>query len=251
MNSKALKIESTFDLDDPRRTLEHRDIILSKPFLKRLYTDWYSELFNEIEGLPEGKILEIGSGGGFIKDLNKDVITSDILDLPNVDMVFSAEEMPFQDNELSAILMINVFHHIPDVRKFLSEASRTLKYGGRIVMIEPGNTVLSRFIYKSFHHEMFDEKRDWTFPTSGPLSGSNQALPYIVFSRDREEMERSFPRLRVEKIRMHTAYRYIVSGGVSRNQILPDFSYNILKGMETILPGLTSLFQTIVISKHE
>ncbi|MEQ8324950.1 MAG: class I SAM-dependent methyltransferase [Vicingaceae bacterium] len=251
MNLAAGKLLSEYDLDDPRRTLQHRDIILSKPFLKKIYTDWYIEIFNELKGIPNGKKLEIGSGGGFIKELVPEFITSDILELPNVDMAFSAEEMPFADDELSAISMINVLHHIPDVRNFFSEASRTLKPGGKVVMIEPANSPMSRFIYKRFHHELFDEKRDWSFPATGPLSGSNQALPYIVFKRDRPDFERSFPELKIQTVRLHTGFRYIVSGGVSRKQLLPDFTFAFIKKLEAILPGLTGMFQTIVLKKNE
>jgi len=245
-----VKIASEYDLDDPRRTLEHRDIILSKPFLKRIYEDWYKEILNEAENTPRGIKLEIGSGGGFIKDMDSSVITSDILELPNVDKVFSAEEMPFGENELSSIMMVNVFHHIPDVRKFLKEASRVLMKGGKIIMIEPANSFLSRFIYKNFHHEMFDEKRDWTFPQSGPLSGSNQALPYIVFKRDKKDFEQDFPLLSIKKFYLHTAYRYILSGGVSRKQMIPGMLYSLIKKLEGFLPNYTGMFQTIVIEKN-
>ena len=246
-----MKIASKYDLDDPKRTLEHRDIILSKSFLKRIYTDWYTEILHEAEDTIEGVKLEIGSGGGFIKDIDSRIITSDILELPNVDKVFSAEAMPFKENEVSAIMMVNVFHHIPNVRNFLTEASRVLKKGGKIIMIEPANSPMSRFIYKNFHHELFDEKRDWTFPQTGPLSGSNQALPYIVFKRDKKEFEQSFPSLSVDKLYLHTSYRYILSGGVSRNQLIPGFMYSFFKLLERVLPNCTGMFQTIVIRKNE
>jgi len=244
------KIESKYDLDDPRRTLEHKEIILSKPFLKGIYEEWYAQLLHETSDCPDGIKIEIGSGGGFLKDIEPKVITSDILELPVVDQVFSAEEMPFSDNEVSAIMMVNVFHHIPEVRKFLREAQRVLKSGGKIVMIEPANSMWSRFIYKNLHHEMFDEQRDWTFPTSGPLSGSNQALPYIVFERDREIFEREFNDLKVEYIKLHTGLRYLFSGGVSRMQMIPSFAGGFIKSVENLFPTAIGMFQTIVVKKN-
>ena len=78
------KIESNYDLDDPRRTLEHRDVILSKPFLKNIYKEWYGKLLNEVQDGPSGIKLEIGSGGGFFQEIEPDIVTSDILDLPVV-----------------------------------------------------------------------------------------------------------------------------------------------------------------------
>lgn len=243
------KVTSQYDLDDPMRTLEHRELILGKACLKKIYVGWYHTLLREAADCPEGVKLEIGSGGGFFKEVAPEVITSDILDLPVVDKVFSAEQMPFEKEELAAIFMINVFHHIPDVRNFLKESERTLKSGGKIVMIEPANSPFSRLIYKNFHHEMFDERRDWTFPESGPLSGSNQALPYIVFKRDRKIFEAEFPGLKVEKIQLHTGLRYLISGGLSRNQLLPDASFGFIKAIEGVAPSLIGMFQTIVVKK--
>ena len=112
------------------------------------------------------------------------MVTSDILSLPNVDKVFSAEELPFNENELASIVMLNVFHHIPKPYLFLKEAERTLVKGGKIIMIEPANSALARFIYKRFHHEPFDEKGGREIEAGNPLSNSNQALPYIYFERD-------------------------------------------------------------------
>ena len=58
--------------------------------------------------------MELGSGGGFLKDIEPSVICSDVLDLPTNDLTFSALDMPFADGELSALFMIDTFHHIPD-----------------------------------------------------------------------------------------------------------------------------------------
>ena len=135
------KYELAYELDDPRASLEHRDIILSKPFLKKLYIDWYKSIMSAVpEPSPVSKVLEIGSGGGFLKDLYPSVITSDILPLEHVDLVVNAEKLPFADGELAAIVMLNVFHHIPNPSLFLNEASRCLRSRGKIVMIEPANS---------------------------------------------------------------------------------------------------------------
>ncbi|MCW3078126.1 MAG: Methyltransferase type 11, partial [Bacteroidetes bacterium] len=149
------KYRIPYDLDDPKATLAHREIILSKPYLKRLYLGWYKLFISKTKDIKGGRHLEIGSGGGFYKEVFPEVVTSDILDLPNVDKVFSAEEMPFGSNELASIVMLNVFHHIPKPYLFLKEAERTLIKGGKIIMIEPANSSLARFIYKRFHHEPF------------------------------------------------------------------------------------------------
>ena len=247
---KKYKID--FDLDDPNASLAHRDIILKKPFLKRLYNDWYLIFIIKSKEIKNGKYLEIGSGGGFLKDVFAEVITSDILTLPNVDLIFSAEEIPFKENELASIVMLNVFHHIPKPHLFLKEAQRTLIKGGKIIMTEPANSSLARFIYKRFHHEPFDEKGQREIKAGNPLSNSNQALPYIYFERDLDLFKKDFPSLKINSINYHSPFSYIISGGVSRSAMLPFFMYNFVKGIEWLFSPFfkqIGLFCTIEIEK--
>ena len=242
-----------FDLDDPKATLAHRDLILQKPFLMRLYNDWYDVFINKAKEIKTGKHLEIGSGGGFLKEVFPEVITSDILALPNVDMVFSAEVMPFKENELASIVMLNVFHHIPKPYLFLQEAQRTLVKGGKIIMTEPANSALGRFIYKRFHHEPFEENGPREIKAGNPLSNSNQALPHIYFERDLELFKKEFPLLKINSIKYHSPFSYIISGGVSRSAMLPYFMYNFVKGIEWLFSPLSKqlgLFCTIEVEKN-
>ncbi len=249
-----LKHAETFDIDDPRRTLQHRDIILSKQFLRKLYEEWYAIFKFHATQVPAGALVELGSGGGFLKEIIPNVITSDVLEIPNiVDKIFYAQEMPFENESVSAIFMTDVFHHIPDSGAFLKEATRVLKHKGRIVMIEPGNSIWGRFIYKNFHHEPFNIHGDWFIPQSGPMSGSNQALPYIVFERDRKKFEKEFPELKIKEISYHTPLRYLLSGGVSKKQMVPSFSFGFFKALEKFLRGINNkfgMFVTIVIEKE-
>ncbi len=247
---KKYKID--FDLDDPNASLAHRDIILKKPFLKKLYNDWYLIFIIKSKEIKNGKYLEIGSGGGFLKDVFPEVITSDILTLPNVDLIFTAEEIPFKENELASIVMLNVFHHIPKPHLFLKEAQRTLIKGGKIIMTEPANSSLARFIYKRFHHEPFDEKGQREIKAGNPLSNSNQALPYIYFERDLDLFKKDFPSLKINSINYHSPFSYIISGGVSRSAMLPFFMYNFVKGIERLFSPFykqIGLFCTIEIEK--
>ncbi|MCC6370921.1 MAG: class I SAM-dependent methyltransferase [Bacteroidia bacterium] len=246
------KYQIGFSLDDPRTTLAHRDIILNKPFLKRLYKDWYAVFIKAFNRGVVGKHLEIGSGGGFLKEEFQAVVTSDILSLPNVDQVFSAEEMPFKSNELATIVMLNVFHHIPKPYLFLKEAERTLVKGGKIIMIEPANSALGRFIYKRFHHEPFDETAGREIEAGNPLSNSNQALPYIYFERDLELFKKDFPQLKINSVKYHSPFAYVISGGVSRSAMLPYFMYNVVKFKEWLLNPFArqlGLFCTIEVEK--
>lgn len=250
--SKLSLFHSLYDLDSPESTIFIRDIILKKRFLNRIYTEWYGWLISKAKNCGEGICLEIGSGGGFLKNLFPEAVTSDILDLPFVDVVCSAERLPFADHSLACIMMLNVFHHIPRPYLFLEEAQRCLVAGGKILMIEPANTYWGRFIYTRFHHEPFKPEAGWEISPGNPLSNSNQALPYIYFKRDINNFNERFPQLRLNEMRPHTPFLYLVSGGLSRNAILPPAMYGFVKFVEWMVSPLNrqlGMFYCIEIEK--
>ncbi len=242
-----------YDLDDPRLTEQRKQIITGKPFLKKIYIDWYNEIKSRLKNIPAGKIVEIGSGAGFFKEIMPSVITSDIMPLSSTDITFSAEEMPFADGELSGITMVDVLHHIPHARLFFKEAVRTLKPGGKIVMIEPSNSTWGRFIFSNFHHEPWNPQGDWELPSSGPLSGANGALPWIIFVRDRKQFEQEFPELKITHMRQHTPLRYLISGGVSLKAMVPAWSSGFFSFAEKLTSPFSStfaMFQTIEVTRQ-
>jgi SAM-dependent methyltransferase len=241
------------NLDDVSTTLLHAKIIQDKPFLKKLYLDFYNTFKKSIPQNGGNKLLvELGSGGGFIKEIVPNAVTSDVLKLPGVDKHFSVLKMPFDNNSVDAYFMIDVLHHINDAAVFFKEMDRTLKAGGKIVMIEPANTAWGRFIYQNFHHERFDPLGGWGFEKTGPLSSANGAIPWIIFYRDRKQFERQFPSLKIVRLDPHTPLRYLISGGVSMRQMLPSFLYGAVKGLEIILSPFNKyigMFLTIEINK--
>ncbi len=240
------------DLDSPAATVLHGEVIRRKTFLRELYHDFYSEMIGATSATHGGTHVELGSGGGVMKDLLPSLVTSDMLPLPTVDCCFDAEAMPFGDSSIDTFFMLNALHHFPNVERALREIERCLKAGGRVAMIEPANTAWGRLVYRNFHHEAFEPGADWTFESSGPLTGGNGALPYIVFVRDRETFESRFPSLQIERIRYHTPLRYLLSGGFTLRQLVPSMSHGAVRAAERatgFLGSLTGMFMTVAIRK--
>jgi len=173
-------LTKNFDLDDPRTTMLRYEILRSKPFLKRIYQDWYEMIFQHSK--EEMQILEIGSGAGFLNLFSKNVILTDVLHLKGINLQCDGHSLPIKSQELDSIVTVNVLHHLSDPEKFFMEASRCLKVDGTICMIEPWATPWSIIFYPNFHHEPFDpNSADWGCKEGGPLSNSNQAIPWIIF----------------------------------------------------------------------
>jgi SAM-dependent methyltransferase len=239
------------DLDSPETTAIRRQIVRSKPFLRAIYEEWYRMLMDRVPDKP-GQVLELGSGGGFFGEAMPDLITSELFPVPGVDQVIDAQAMPFEDASLTAIVMTNVFHHIPRVELFLSEAARTLVPGGRVAMVEPWNTPWSRVVHRTLHHEpMVPDAEEWTFPSSGPLSSANAALPWIVCERDRDRLESQWP-LEVVEISRFMPLRYLLSGGVSMRSLQPGWTYGFWRSFERITgyERRMAMFALIVIERE-
>lgn len=247
-------------IDDPNTTLIRRQIIREKVFLKKLYRDWYQQIVEALS-LDRDKnlnILEIGSGAGFLSEFIPELITSEVFPIQGVDRVIDARDLPFADESLDAIVMTDVFHHIPDVKLFLQEANRCLRFRGRLIMIEPWKNGWSSWVYKNLHHEPFNiDQREWQLPAFGdslgsisPLSLANSALPWIVFDRDHGLFKDLFPKLKIHSITPQMPFIYLLSGGVSLRELLPASTYNFFRTLEKLsLEKRAGMFARIEVIK--
>jgi SAM-dependent methyltransferase len=227
---------------------------------KKCLNDIYREIYSMIMSAREkylatgGEVLEIGSGGDFVKTLFPQVTTSDIKQLANVDLIFSAENLPFKDNSLDAIISVFVLHHIPNVIKFFEEAYRCLKPGGGIICVETYYGPLARFVYKNMHPEPFDENAsDWLVRGDNPMTSSNQALSYLILQRDKERFKKRFPGFHLVYQKPFGFLRYMLTGGMWLKQKAPDWMFPFLKAVEALLTPLMpyiGLHHIFVIKKY-
>lgn len=122
---------TNIDLDHPDTTILHAQIIKQNPFLKHWYFKQYTKYKVLIANNSNGNHIEIGSGGGFIKEVIPFVKTSSILPSDKekgiADLVLDAENLNLGNNSINSFFMLDVFHHLKNPSKFLSEANRCLK----------------------------------------------------------------------------------------------------------------------------
>lgn len=234
-------------LDDPRRLDELRSTIQSKPALRAFYADAYRRYARCIaRAHPGGALLELGSGGGFVREVIPDIITSDVITYEGVDRIVDATRLPFAEASLSFIGMLNVFHHIPNVEAFFDEASRCLLPGGRVLIVDSHRGWLSTPILRHLHHEPYDDAtRDWKFTSTGPLSGANGALAWLVFVRDRERLLR-WPKLRLVDYAPHTPLQYWLAGGLKRWTLLPARAVPAATSLDELLMRVSARFGSFV-----
>jgi len=238
-------------LDDPKTTESRTRIIREKGFLRQIYEEWYRLLIGHIPD-ADGAVLEIGSGGGFLKEYHKDALASEVFFTPYVDVVFDAMTMPFKEASLRAILMVDVLHHIPEPALFFTEAARCMARGGRCLLIEPWNTLWARWVYQYLHHEPFNPDGGWSIQAGGPLSGANGALPWILLERDYTLFCRRFPEWHVSLVKPMMPLVYLLSGGVSLRSLIPARTYQWIRRMERGMEGVErkcGMFALIILER--
>jgi SAM-dependent methyltransferase len=226
----------------PEFFARQKALIEERPLLKHCYDDWYERLIADVRSVPtQGLLLELGSGGSCLKEIEPAFITSDVI--PDVaEQVIDARELPFADSTLQAIALTHVLHHIPDVEAFFREAQRTLIPGGVITMIEVAHTPFARFFFRNFHPEPYDDTRlEWSFGQQDSMMDSNQALSWMVFVRDRERFKQLFPDLIIEESAFTPWFTYLISGGVTMRDLIPRFLVPPLLAVEWLLTPLRPL----------
>ncbi len=61
------------------------------------------------------------------------------------------------------------------------------------------------------------------------MKDANNALPWIIFFRDRRCFEKKLPFLKVRRVRHHTFLRYYASGGLSHRPFIPGMLYPVVQ----------------------
>jgi SAM-dependent methyltransferase len=226
-----------------------------KPTLRAIYRDFYQKIEN---AMCDGDILEIGGGIGNLQIDSGCVIKSDIQYSPELDVVADAQNLPFDNEVFSNIVLFDVLHHLQCPLLFFSEARRVLKPGGKIIMLEPGITPVSKIMYKVGHEEPVEMGWDMKDPCKVDVNkdpyDSNQAIPTILFKRDSKVFIEMVKGFNIDRSDWLSLFAYPLSGGFKSWSLLPyRWVKTILKIEEIVLPflGKYMAFRLMVVLKKE
>jgi SAM-dependent methyltransferase len=247
---------------DRAATLRNRARLAANRNLLFWYRELYRDQFKDISNPAALSILEIGSGTSPLKQFLSNVVTSDVLDLSYLDLVFDCHEIDkldaIKDNSLDVITLTNVLHHLKSPIAFLKRAAKKLKSGGKVIATEPFFSVLSTVIFKYLHHEAVDFRvsEPELGGVQGPLASANIALPWLIFFRKREWLQRlndNFD-LATLSVRPFSALSYMVTGGISHRLPVPRFLYRILFPVDLAisrrLPRFCAAFFTVTLTRR-
>lgn len=245
--SKKARQELKGAWDDPVRATFLQRRILEEKFLLR---NWYEKIYDFISrNLKTGLVtIEIGSGSSFLYKSLEKLIKTNILFIPDNDIVFSAYDMPLRDNSTDNLILISVFHHLGDPKKFLEEAIRILKPNGRILISDPFISKLSYGLWHFLHPEGCDMSRIGFDKKTrdNPLLDANSANATLIFTDKHSNHGFNFSRCRIIKIVYHTIFHYWLAGGYNLPPLLPRLSLGIINLAEKLLSPFSRFLASFI-----
>jgi SAM-dependent methyltransferase len=222
-----------------------------KPVLRAIYEDFYHRV---IAACRPGRSLEIGGGSGNLKEYFSDVVSTDLVPSPWLDAAADAEALPFLGGSFVNLVAVDVLHHLEHPLKFLAEAERVLKPGGRLILLEPAITPVSWVVYRLFHPEPVKMAVDPL--ADGPSSAfrkpfdANQAIPTLLFGTYRARLQQMFPALRLIHFERLSFLAYPLSGGFRAWCLIPMTGVRALLKVERHLArfiGWLAAFRLFVV----
>jgi SAM-dependent methyltransferase len=232
----------------------YSDVWDRKPILRTIYDDFYDRIITAC--LP-GVTIEIGGGIGNLKRRFPQAVATDIQFASWLDCVANAQHLPFAAGTAASIVMIDALHHIEFPILFFREAERVLKSGGRIVMVEPAITWGSTLFYRLLHQEPVCTSADPLIegtpdPCRDPYQ-SNQAIPTLLATRDRNRFECLFENLKVIRVDWFSLAVYPLSGGFKPWSPIPQAvarrALQIERAIEPVLGRLIGFRMMLVVEK--
>ncbi|MHC8440595.1 MAG: class I SAM-dependent methyltransferase [Candidatus Eutrophobiaceae bacterium] len=231
------------DPDKLDRLQNHKRMLTLKPMLREIFEEFH-QVFKRLDErffTVEGQRVELGAGALPLKVLLPEVLATDVCHSSDLDVMLDAGALPFPESSVRAIYAQNCFHHFPHPEEFFRELERVLPVGGGAILIEPYHGWFASIFYgRLFRMEGFDKKaKRWDSAIPGVMSSANQALSYVIFSRDRERFQQQHPNLRIVHRELCANYlKYMLSGGWNFRQALPNFAIPLVEAVQFLLRPL-------------
>jgi SAM-dependent methyltransferase len=220
---------------------DHRRVWERKPVLREIYADLYGRMVRLMSNV-EGAAVELGAGPSTLKTFVPGILASDIAAAPWLDLATDACRLPFGEASIANLLLVDVLHHLPFPHRFLAEACRVLRPGGRIIILDPYLSLLSYPVY----HFLHPERATWSVrplhhspdrPLFDPANPWNidQGASRAIFWKERGELATRFPQLQVVHRSCLSVLMWPLSGGFEQPDRLPRGAVPLLWRLEKLL----------------
>ena len=237
---------------------QNRQAWQRKPVLQRAYRDFHRRIATHVDTSIAGRIVELGSGIGNIRDVISNCLRTDLFPNPWIDQVENAYDLTFGDGEVSHLILFDVFHHLEFPGTALRECRRVLSPRGRVIIFDPYVSLIGRIVYGPLHHEPIGNDR--AIVSHAPSSFDPHQHPYyaaqgnatrIFWKGESPEVLDGWEIVARERI---GAWAYALTGGYSKPQLYPASVYPVMTGVDRLaelVPGLTALRALVVLRRRD
>jgi len=217
-----------------------------KPRLRAVYREFHELIASRLDRSITGKIVELGSGMGAIKEVIPDCITTDLFPNPWLERRENAYRLSFVDASVSNLILFDVWHHLRYPGTALAEFRRVLAPAGHVIIFDPAMSWTARFAYGVFHHEPLGMRLPLTWdapegfePGDADYFAAQGAATRIFWRR--EEPGR-FGGWELIEARPLPSFEYLATGGFSGPQLGGPFAFKLWKKLDRMLIGWPNLF---------
>jgi len=222
--------------------LDNRRAWERKTLLREIYRGFYERILAKIDRTLPGRVAEIGSGIGNLREYFPEAIATDLFPNPWLDIVCDGYELPFRDGSVSHLILFDVFHHLEAPNAFFREAERVIAPAGKIIVFDPYISLTGWGAYGAFHHEPvawndpIDLRRELPRPRSYYAAQGNATRLFFSNSPWRPSG------WRVESAERFAAFDYLLSGGFSKPALYPTAARSWLRRVDEYLNRWPRLF---------
>ena len=220
----------------------------AKPLLQKLYYDFYQLIASYLQNSSKGLIVELGSGIGAIKHIIPRCICTEMFDSEHIDKIENTYNLSFKDEEISNLIMFDVFHHIRYPGVALKECNRVLCKNGRLIIFEPYLSVLGWLVYGVFHDEpiAYNKTVEWDMPDGFIADADNyyagQGNAMRVFGTN--DYTHQLKQWNVVVYKRLAAISYVTSGGFTKPQLYPTKLFSFMKKVDRFCSLFPRFFAT-------
>jgi len=231
--------------------LQNQKLLKDKPILGRIYHDFHLKISKHLPDNVQGLIVELGSGAADITEVIPHCLRTDLFPNSWIDQVENAYALSFSDQSVAGIILFDVFHHLRYPGTALEDFYRVLKPGGRLIIFDPGISLLGRVVFGLLHPEPLGINEPITW--FAPEEWKPEMIDYYAAQANADriflkgEVNITDYHWRLEKMEQIAAVSYIASGGYSKPQLFPDFLYPIMCRVDNFCSLFPRLFTTRIL----